>query len=267
MGFGIAMLMFIGLASAPEDGTSGLTPVFDDASLRPTSVKIIAHGADLQIEAHNPEAGVHIIRSGGNDCDPWISRPTPQTLQVEATCLDSQFEVSVPGGTEVSVVTESGNTSLSGRFAAVDVVAESGSIEFNPVVDEPGDSRSVSLVTDSGDVSYYGLDERPGKAQKVNLATESGQIHANADATEALTARSVSGDVQLEISDEVGRVDVRSNSGDVSVRGVSPDRAVRLASTSGEITNEASDPVSEKTGAPVNVTTSSGDIDLAPQAR
>jgi DUF4097 and DUF4098 domain-containing protein YvlB len=130
----------------------------------------------------------------------------------------SSVVVRCPPGADVIVGTRSGRVELQGRFGAVSVTSQSGSIRV-------GAAASADLRTVSGSVE---LEECDGRCRVSNT---SGRITVGT--TDEAELSTVSGSVGVEAAS--GTVEVRSVSGKVSI--VSAARApVRARTVSGSIT-------------------------------
>lgn len=136
------------------------------------------------------------------------------------------YHVQAPAGTPVRVRASSGDLSVAGIHAAVDVVTSSGSVLVREVV------GPVSAVTSSGDVTLTGIEgdvrarTSSGNVTGNELAaghiearTSSGDVRVVAVRTppDALTATSSSGDVRVVVPNEVYRVDAHTSSGSVDL--------------------------------------------------
>ncbi len=145
----------------------------------------------------------------------------------------SDLALAVPAGATVAVEAGSGDVRASGLRGATTLVTGSGDVEVDGVV---GDLRAR---TGSGSV----LAEEVGGAV-VEVSTGSGDVHlATTAPPRALTARTGSGDVRVELPDDARgyAVETDTGAGEVQV-GVRDDprssRTVALRTGSGDITVE-----------------------------
>ena len=198
---------------------------------------------------------------GGSDLQVRI--PARKTLVVRTTSADADVQGMVGGAT---VNTVSGRVQVSGRPAMVEVTTRSGEVDLEVV------TQRVRAQTISGNVNVGGEVRTEVEAQSV-----SGDIQVEARAG-SLRAQSVSGSVSAP--SVAGRAEVQTVSGDIRVEGprlrgdfetVSGDVTIvggldrggttTVSSHSGEVELR----LARGTGAEVEFTTFSGDMDLTVQ--
>ena len=115
---------------------------------------------------------------------------------------DTRFEITVPVGVRVSSRSTSGDVTITGTKAAVEVRTQNGDLNVSDV------GEVVDLNTYSGDITARGI------AGNVEITTLNGEVI---------------------LSDVKGDVDATSVSGDIDLRNVIA-RYVRAKSTSGDVT-------------------------------
>ena len=176
----------------------------------PVRLRISAVSGRVTVTAE-PRADVVVDRGGS------LEAAADGAVEVRAGRSDSVV-VRCPEGADVIVGTRSGRVELHGRFGAVGVTSQSGSIRA-------GAAATADLRTVSGTVD---LEECDGSCR---VSTTSGRITVGATGDGEISTVSGSVDVQ----GASGAVQVRSVSGKVSI--VSAARApVRAGTVSGSIT-------------------------------
>ncbi len=161
------------------------------------------------------------------------------------------IELSVPEGTVVDLRSSSGDLTVAGLRAGATLSADSGRVSATDVV---GD---VSAESDSGDIRLGGV------TGNVVARAESGRIEVTDTAAQHVEARSESGDIRIELTDDPQSVDARASSGSIAIRVPDTARvayALDLRTSSGETaTGVRTDPSSSRT---IRAHTSSGDVEV-----
>jgi DUF4097 and DUF4098 domain-containing protein YvlB len=140
------------------------------------------------------------------------------SVEIGPRHVSDEVAVRCPVGADLLVGTESGSVELSGRFGAVAVTSESGSIRV-------GRASEADLRTVSGAVELDECDRR------CRISTTSGPIVVGA--SRELEVSTTSGSISVNRS--AGTVQVHSVSGSVSL-GSSGRAAVKATTVSGSIT-------------------------------
>ncbi len=139
-------------------------------------------------------------------------------VEIRAARPSDSVDVRCPAGADVMVGTRSGGVQLDGRFGAVGVTSQSGSIRVRAA--EEADLRTVS-----GRVE---LDECAGRCR---VSTTSGRITVGATRDAEISTTSGS----IGVDDVAGAVQVRSVSGTVTVAS-SAGGPIRVSTVSGSMT-------------------------------
>ncbi|HYD54205.1 MAG TPA: DUF4097 family beta strand repeat-containing protein [Gemmatimonadaceae bacterium] len=137
---------------------------------------------------------------------------------------DARFEVTVPAGTRIRAVTQSGDISIVGTRGEVEASTQSGDVE----VAEANERVAVNLLSGdvtmrriTGDVRVSAVSgdvELAESSGDVEIATVSGEIDLRGVTSRRVRAKSTSGDVSYDGSiDPSGRYDLGSHSGEVDV--------------------------------------------------
>jgi DUF4097 and DUF4098 domain-containing protein YvlB len=137
---------------------------------------------------------------------------------------DARFEVTVPAGTRIRAVTQSGDIGIAGTKGEVEASTQSGDIE----IDDAAGRVAVNML--SGDAT---------------LRRIAGDVRVNA----------VSGDIEL--LDARGDVEITTVSGEIGLRDVTS-RRVRAKTTSGDVTYEGG----IDTGGTYDFGSHSGEVDV-----
>jgi len=134
------------------------------------------------------------------------------------------FEVHVPSGTSLQLVTSSGGLAVSGVTGTVELETSFGNIEVEEM------SGPVSAQSDSGNITLIGLSDGGDLEAETNF----GKLILRSITANSLTAHSDSGDVQVEGVTLHGDLDLETNFGSVTVRDAAATR-LTAHSDGGEI--------------------------------
>ncbi|WP_083707469.1 DUF4097 family beta strand repeat-containing protein [Intrasporangium flavum] len=238
-GLGAALLLMAGVAAVSGDALTGEGSSTTSLSFQrvPATLTIRGGANDIEVRGGGPAGAVGVqtdARCPGGDA------PKPSwsgdTLVVDADCAgflgwgSVDHVVTVPDGTAVTVETGSGDLTVTGALGATRATSGSGDVAARDV------AGVLSLETGSGDVDGSGL----GRAD--------------------VTAKTGSGDVDLDFTTAADDVRVETGSGDASVRLPAGPYAVSPSTGSGDtevsVTNSQSSPDH------VTVRTGSGDIEV-----
>ena len=238
-GLGAALLLMAGVATVTGDAFTGEGSSTTSQSFQrvPSTLTIRGGANDIEVRGGGPAGSVGVVtdaRCPGGDAP----RPSwsGDTLVVDEDCGgflgwgSVDHRITVPDGTAVTVETGSGDVTVAGSLGATRASAGSGDVSARDV------AGALTLETGSGDVEGSGL----GRAD--------------------VTAKTGSGDVDLDFSAAAPDVRVQTGSGDVSMRlpagtyDVSPDTG------SGDTEIRVTD--SQASPDHVTVRTGSGDIEV-----
>lgn len=140
----------------------------------------------------------------------------------------------------------SGNLTLSNAaLKAIDLETQSGNISAEQA------SEDLKLATKSGDITLS------GSVYKGQIKSASGQISVRASILDHLMAEGASSDLQIQVLDGQGGVELSSRSGDIELSGTLHKESV-LNSASGDLQCD----ITVLPHASVSLTSHSGDIDL-----
>lgn len=238
-GLGAALLLMAGLAAVSGDALTGEGSSTTSVSFQRAPATLTIRGGANDIEVRGGGAAGAVGVATDSRC-PGGNAPAPSwsgdTLVVDGDCGgflgwgSVDHVVTVPDGTAVTVETGSGGVTVAGSLGATRATSGSGDVSARDV------AGALSLETGSGDVQGSGL----GRAD--------------------VTAKTGSGDVDLDFSSAAEAVRVQTGSGDASVRLPAGAYAVSAETGSGDtevgVTNSP-------TGADhVTVRTGSGDIEV-----
>lgn len=186
--------------------------VTDDSHGAPRlRVRVSASSGSVRVTAE-PRTDVTVDRGG------VIVPTTDGAIEVRAGRPSDAVDVRCPAGSDVVIGTRSGGVELSGRFGAVGVTSQSGSIRVATVAE--ADLRTVSGVVEVG-----ACDGR------CRVSTTSGRITVGATGDTEIST--TSGSVRVDAA--AGTVQVRSVSGTVAVAS-SAQGPVSVSTVSGRIT-------------------------------
>lgn len=173
----------------------------------------------------------------------------------------------VPVSLDLDLRTESGNITLgqiSRTAGTAHLESESGDIELRNVAlkrlelnSRSGDvladqaSESIQIQTASGDIKLK------GSVYEGKVSTQSGNVRVDASVAQVLKLESRSSDLNVQLLDGRGRLDLRSNSGDIELTGQIRSEA--------ELTTQSGDLHCDLTlaeGGTASLNSQSGDVDL-----
>jgi hypothetical protein len=141
----------------------------------------------------------------------------------------ASFVISVPIGTRVVVNASSGNVRIAGMADAVSVDASSGDVEAD------ASSGPLRLAADSGDVTVQGY-----RGTEISARTGSGDVDLNAlSAPRSVRAEAGSGNVTIAVPDVRYRVSLQTGSGSQHVqvrRDPNAARGIEAKAGSGDVT-------------------------------
>ncbi|WP_323095798.1 DUF4097 family beta strand repeat-containing protein [Intrasporangium sp. YIM S08009] len=238
-GLGAALLLMAGVAAVSGDALTGEGSRTTSETFQrvPATLTIRGGANDIEVRGGGASGSVGVLTDtrcpGGNAPRPSWSG---DTLVVDGDCGgflgwgSVDHVITVPDGTAVTVETGSGDVAMAGSLGATRATSGSGDLSARDI------AGPLSLETGSGDVEGSGL----GRAD--------------------VTAKTGSGDVDLDFSSAADAVRVQTGSGDASVRLPAGVYAVSAETGSGDtevgVTNSP-------TGADhVTVRTGSGDIEV-----
>lgn len=170
------------------------------------------------------------IRSSGDDTVRLEERRRRSRLEVdregdqlELRTVSDRLELEIPEGIRVEIETRSGNVRLDAAPSQVGIRTTSGDLRLE------GRTDIVEIDTISGDL------EMDMAAKLLRITTVSGDIEVDASVDEII-ARTTSGDVEIIVSDLPKRLELKTVSGDVEMKGDLPKDALhRATSMSGEL--------------------------------
>ena len=207
---------------------------------------------DLRLVSRQDGPVMHLEFGGADsvkpeDCVIRLKLKVPASLDLDLRTESQDILLSQLSRTQgkARLESQSGDLELRGiALKHLDLQTRSG----NVVVDQA--SELIEIQTQSGDVKLK------GSVYEGQVSTMSGQIQVEAGVSHLLKLESRSGDLNIQLLDGRGRLELRSTSGDIELSG-----AIRaessLQSVSGDLHCDLS--LSE---ASVSLTTQSGDVDL-----
>lgn len=168
------------------------------------------------------------------------------TVRLNGDCgwgCSVDYTVRVPKGTPVTGNGGSGDVSIQGLAANVDVRLGSGELEVKELTGSlraDVGSGSIALERINGDVDAHtssGEIELSEVTGKTKVDTGSGSIEGDLRSSTDVDARTSSGEIELAVADAKS---VRAKTGSGSIELTVPDRAYRIDATtgSGEVTRE-----------------------------
>lgn len=210
------------------------------AELSSVVVRIIA--GDVNVTS-GPVPMIDIRRDSGSDVTVelkdgtlFVSQPDPDLapiarlvkLLTEGTRHRCRVTITAPPSASVKVTTVSAPVIASGFSGGTKVKTVSGDVTLSDL------SNDVSVTTVSGEIEAKGI------AAGLKLKTVSGDVAVVDGACRFVDAKSVSGDVLLDLDlDPSGTYDISTVSGDVGVRTISePNLHVDATSVSGSLVSD-----------------------------
>lgn len=203
-----------------------------------------------------------------------VTRQDGSTLHLELAGSDSvkrsectvNLKLRVPAGLDLDLRTESGDILLS-QVSRSDgkarLESESGSLELRSLalkhlelqtrsgkVTADQASELIQIQTQSGDVKLK------GSIYEAQLSTASGQLQVEAGIGQQLSAKSQSGDLNIQLLEGRGKLQLQTASGDIEITGALRGES-SLQTTSGDLHCDLS-----IEGANVSLSSTSGDVDL-----
>jgi DUF4097 and DUF4098 domain-containing protein YvlB len=164
----------------------------------------------------------------GNRITVRVVRPDTIHIGVVSTRGSSVgFEIRVPSGTSLQLVTDSGDLAVNDVTGTAELATSFGGIQVENV------SGPVSAQSDSGDITLIGLNDGGDLEAETNF----GELILRDITAASLTAHSDSGDVQVERVTVDGALDLETNFGSVTVRDAAAGQ-LTARSDSGEIEAE-----------------------------
>jgi DUF4097 and DUF4098 domain-containing protein YvlB len=137
------------------------------------------------------------------------------------------FEIRVPPGISLQLVTSSGDLEVSDVVGTVEIETSFGSVQIEDV------SGTVTAQSDSGGITLSGLSD----GGDVEVETNFGELILQNITADSLVARSDSGEIRMDGGELVGVLELRTNFGSVTVQDVVAER-LTASSESGEIRAE-----------------------------
>jgi hypothetical protein len=171
---------------------------------------------DVSVRTGAAPGTVEVVRKSrsGSITPPGTWEGSTLTLAPGCPGCDTDYEIRVPNGVDVTAHTGSGDIEVDGALRAVDLQSGSGQVDVNAA------TTTLAARTGDGDI-----DLRMGNAPTELTATSgSGDVEIRLPDGQSyvLDVQSGSGDSRVEIPQQPTaehRVQVRTGSGDISVRG------------------------------------------------
>lgn len=216
-------------------------PVRVEESMAPAaSVSVNADHARLLVVTADDVQGVRVrSATDGTDCLMPRTHVTttgqqPRVLvMIPCDVAESVWVVEVPIGTDLIASSSDGGVQAQGDFGTVNLSGTDADVVFGGTA--TGDrANAANLRSSTGAVHFEGS-ATGADGSTVGLFTDSGQITGTVDTAPVLVADTKSGDVEIDLSAEVDRVNVSSESGNLNLTGSFENRGIRASSDTGVV--------------------------------
>jgi DUF4097 and DUF4098 domain-containing protein YvlB len=199
-------------------------------------------GAVLHLELQGAEG----LKTSDGTVKLRLRIPTSLDLDLRTDSQDiSLSQLSRIDG-QVRLESESGNLDLRNiALKRLDLQTRSGNVSADQA------SELITIQTQSGDIKLK------GSVYESQLSTASGQIQVEAGVNHLLKAESASGDLNVQLLDGRGRLDLRSKSGDIELTG-----QIQAETELGAVSGDLHCDLNLSDSASVGLSTQSGDVDL-----
>jgi hypothetical protein len=209
---------------------------------------------DLRLESHQEGNTLFLKLAGVEGLTPskqaevHLHLQVPASLDLELATDAHDISLSQWSHTQgqVHLLSGSGNLSLQNvALKAIELETRSGNVNAEQA------SESLKVTTQSGDITLA------GSVYKGQLKSASGHVSVSASILDRLNAEGSSSDMQIQVLDGQGSLELSTRSGDIELSGELHKESV-LNSASGDLQCD----IIVHPAASVSLTTHSGDIDL-----
>lgn len=209
---------------------------------------------DLHLESHQEGNTLFLKLAGAEGLSPskqaeiHLQLQVPASLDLELATDAHDISLSQWSHTQgqVHLLSGSGNLSLQNvALKAIELETRSGNVNAEQA------SESLKVTTQSGDITLA------GSIYKGQIKSGSGHINVGASVLDRLNAEGSSSDMQIQLLDGQGSLELSTRSGDIELSGELHKESV-LNSASGDLQCD----IIVHSNASVSLTSHSGDIDL-----
>ncbi len=209
---------------------------------------------DIHLESHQEGSTLFLKLAGTEGLTPskqaeiHLQLQVPASLDLELTTDAHDISLSQWSHTQgqVHLLSGSGNLSLQNvALKAIELETRSGNVNAEQA------SESLKITTQSGDITLA------GSVYKGQVKSASGHLNISASILDRLHAEGSSSDMQVQILDGQGSLELSTRSGDIELSGELHKESV-LNSASGDLQCD----IIVHPAASVSLTSHSGDIDL-----